>query len=79
MPRTPRRGIGRPTEMLVATGGLGLGAAAMYVMDPAGGRRRRGLVRDRFVHLAKTADDAVAVIDFATGQTPDFKVFALDE
>lgn len=61
--RTTRRwrSIGRSAEMLLATGALGLGAGAMYVLDPAGGRRRRGMMRDRLVHLAKAADNALAV------------------
>jgi uncharacterized membrane protein len=56
-----RPSIGRSTEMLLATGAVGLGASAMYVLDPAGGRRRRGRVRDRLIHLAKAADNALAV------------------
>lgn len=27
--------------------GLGLGAAAMYLFDPEGGRRRRAMIRDK--------------------------------
>jgi osmotically-inducible protein OsmY len=38
-------------------GGLGLGAALMYVLDPQRGKRRRALVRDKAVHAAhKTSD-----------------------
>ena len=32
--------------------GFALGAACMYIFDPAGGRRRRALVRDQLTHLA---------------------------
>src|SRR5215218_4105227 len=38
---------------------LGLGAAAMYFLDPDRGRRRRHLVRDKLVHAAKQSGDAV--------------------
>lgn len=37
--------------------GLGLGAAAMYLLDPDRGRRRRSLVRDQVVHGAHEAED----------------------
>lgn len=33
------------------------GAAVMYLFDPDGGRRRRALVRDQFVHAAHRAED----------------------
>ncbi len=33
-------------------GGIGIGAAAMYVLDPQGGRRRRALARDKAVSFA---------------------------
>ena len=41
-------------------GALGVGAGVMYAVDPARGRRRRGLLRDKFRHVATIADDAVA-------------------
>jgi uncharacterized membrane protein len=40
-------------------GGIGLGAALMYFLDPDRGRRRRGLVRDQVVSAVSKADDAV--------------------
>lgn len=36
-------------------GGLGLGAALMYVLDPERGKRRRALVRDKAVRATKKA------------------------
>ena len=44
-----RSGGGRIAALL---GGIGLGAAVMYVLDPQGGRRRRALARDKAVSLA---------------------------
>jgi hypothetical protein len=38
--------------------GVGVGAALMYLLDPDRGRRRRALVRDRAVHLARLGRDA---------------------
>jgi len=34
---------------------LGLGALAMYFLDPEKGRRRRALIRDQFVHARAVA------------------------
>lgn len=39
--------------------GIGLGAAAMYVLDPANGRRRRSLTRDKAVKARNTVEHAV--------------------
>ncbi len=39
--------------------GLGLGAAAMYLFDPQGGRRRRALIRDKAVSINRRTQDAV--------------------
>ncbi len=44
-----------------AIGGAGLGAALMYLFDPDKGRRRRALLRDRGVHLARTTRDRLDV------------------
>jgi hypothetical protein len=40
--------------------GIGFGAGLMYVLDPALGRRRRALVRDKSVHAWKKTSDAVS-------------------
>lgn len=40
-------------------GGLGLGAALMYVLDPERGKRRRALVRDKAVRVARKASDTL--------------------
>ncbi|MGQ0537840.1 MAG: SRPBCC family protein [Gemmatimonadaceae bacterium] len=38
-------------------GGIGIGAALMYYLDPARGVRRRALLRDRFTHAARVAGE----------------------
>lgn len=40
--------------------GIGLGAGAMYLLDPAMGKRRRALLRDRLVHLRHAAGETAA-------------------
>jgi hypothetical protein len=37
--------------------GVGIGAVIMYYLDPDGGARRRGTVRDSIVHVVTTAPD----------------------
>ena len=37
-------------------GGIAMGAAAMYLLDPRSGRRRRALARDRIVHYLNLAE-----------------------
>jgi BON domain len=39
--------------------GIGFGAGLMYLLDPAMGRRRRALARDKTVHAWKKTSDAV--------------------
>lgn len=48
---------GRP-DALVLLAALGLGATAMYFLDPERGRRRRRVTTDRFVHIGHLAADA---------------------
>jgi hypothetical protein len=47
----------RAVAMLL--GGLGLGAALMYVLDPERGKRRRGVVRDKAVRAAHKTGEAI--------------------
>jgi uncharacterized membrane protein len=44
---------------LTLLGGIGLGAALMYVLDPDRGRRRRALARDILVSAANRTPDAI--------------------
>src|SRR5262245_39452810 len=44
---------------LAALAGLGLGAAAMYLLDPDSGRRRRAAARDKTVSAANDAVETV--------------------
>jgi hypothetical protein len=39
--------------------GAGIGAAAIFMLDPASGGRRRALVRDRFVHANRLTRDGI--------------------
>src|SRR5687768_10520007 len=41
-------------------GGFALGAGLMYLSDPAWGRRRRSLVRDKAVHGAHRLEEAAS-------------------
>jgi BON domain-containing protein len=51
--RTAARGAPRPerSALPLLAAGAAAGALAMYFADPHAGRRRRALVRDRFVHV----------------------------
>lgn len=45
----------------VGVGGLGVGAALMYLFDPERGNRRRALLRDRVLHVAHSTGEKVDV------------------
>ena len=46
-------------ELTLLAGGIGLGAAFMYMLDPDRGRRRRALVRDKLASAANKTPDAI--------------------
>jgi hypothetical protein len=55
----PSRGNGgRSLDLLV---GIGIGAVAMYYLDPGAGARRRAAVRDRIVDAVTMAPDVFEV------------------
>ena len=45
-------------RILTVLGGVGLGAALMYLFDPNGGGRRRALIRDKAVGLSHDISEA---------------------
>src|SRR5215216_5482946 len=47
------------SKELALLGGVGLGAALMYSLDPDRGRRRRARVRDKVLSAAHRAPDAI--------------------
>src|SRR6266516_1459422 len=52
----------RQRTMWLAGAGVGVGAAAAYLLDPASGNRRRKRVADTIVHYTnETGDSAVTV------------------
>jgi uncharacterized membrane protein len=53
----------RPKDQSTSTaavlGGVGIGAALMYFLDPNRGKRRRALVRDQVVHALRKGEDGM--------------------
>jgi hypothetical protein len=47
------------TGRLALITGIGFGAGLMYILDPAMGRRRRALARDKTIHCWKKTSEAV--------------------
>jgi uncharacterized membrane protein len=47
-------------RQLALLGGIGLGAAVMYMMDPDRGKRRRALMRDKLARATNKAPDAIS-------------------
>ena len=47
-------------ELIAILGGVGLGAALMYLLDPDRGNRRRALIRDKMVKLNRQTQEAVS-------------------
>lgn len=68
----------------ILVGGLGLGAALMYVLDPERGKRRRAVVRDKAVSGAHRAGQRIAarsrdVANRARGVASELKSLTRDE
>ena len=47
-------------SIIAILGGLGAGAALMYLFDPNGGNRRRALIRDKAVGLSNDVRQTVS-------------------
>ncbi len=45
--------------ILTILGGVGIGAALMFLLDPKGGSRRRALIKDKAVSLTTDAQKAI--------------------
>ncbi len=58
--RRANRGAMNSMMGLTGLGGVGLGAALMYIFDPDRGRRRRALARDQMAHTARLVKRAAS-------------------
>ena len=47
-------------KAIALLGGLGVGAALMYLFDPDGGNRRRALIRDKAGSLNRKTQQAIS-------------------
>lgn len=45
--------------ILAILGGVGIGAALMYLFDPQGGNRRRALIRDKAIKFNRQTREAI--------------------
>jgi osmotically-inducible protein OsmY len=48
-------------KTVAGVGGLGVGAALMYLFDPERGNRRRALLRDKALHVAHSTSETLDV------------------
>ena len=53
--------------MIFRIAALGIGAIAMYYLDPGSGKRRRALLRDQVVHAKHRVED------YAQGKAKDLR------
>lgn len=53
--------------MIFRIAALGIGAIAMYYLDPASGKRRRALLRDQVAHAKHRVED------YAQGKAKDLR------
>jgi osmotically-inducible protein OsmY len=64
--------------------GLGIGAGAMFLLDPERGKRRRALMRDRAIHISNTSKEALEktardLRNRATGMVAETKAMLREE
>lgn len=64
--------------------GIGLGAGAMFLLDPDRGKRRRALIRDQAIHISNTSKETLEkrardLRNRATGMIAETKARFTDE